>query len=131
MAQMLDAGVQPTARVLETMVLVSLGQFNYEDAFVYLESMKAHSMVPAWRTYAAVVRRCARVRDPRAQTALREMQALGYPVTDALRSFVALHGRSARYTPAAPRKADREAAEPTAVTQQPDGHAPGAPSFKI
>ncbi|PIA16076.1 hypothetical protein COEREDRAFT_32416, partial [Coemansia reversa NRRL 1564] len=85
LAQLLDDEALAAPReAYEQMVLVALLQPNYEDAFVYLEAMKAHSMLPSWRTYAALARRCARVRDPRAHVAVREMRTLGYVVTPAL-----------------------------------------------
>ncbi|KAJ2081740.1 Telomerase protein component 1 [Coemansia sp. RSA 988] len=102
LAQLLDDEALTAPReAYEQMVLVALLQPNYEDAFVYLEAMKAHSMLPSWRTYAALARRCARVRDPRAHVAVQEMRKLGYVVTPALLSFVDTHGRNARYMPQA------------------------------
>ncbi|KAJ2705551.1 hypothetical protein FB645_002340 [Coemansia sp. IMI 203386] len=89
--------LKPTKSIYEQMILISLSQFNYEDAFVYLEAMKAQAMIPSWKTYSTLVRRCARVRDPRARVALKEMEDLGYHVTEALKSFADSHGRSARY----------------------------------
>ncbi|KAJ2355122.1 hypothetical protein GGF43_002877 [Coemansia sp. RSA 2618] len=97
--QLIDQGLTPSLRVYEAMLHISLVQPNYEDAFVYLEAMKAHAMVPSWRTLAAVVRRCARVRDVRAQTAIKEMRRLGMVVTPTLASFAHYAGRSPRATP--------------------------------
>ncbi|KAJ1721349.1 hypothetical protein LPJ53_004128 [Coemansia erecta] len=95
---MLDAdGLEPSADVLEMMVRVSLGQFNYEDAFVYLDAIKAAGRAPQWATYAALARRCAVAGDPRAAVALREMRELGLPVTDALQAYVDARGRSPRH----------------------------------
>ncbi|KAJ2335566.1 hypothetical protein GGI00_001291, partial [Coemansia sp. RSA 2681] len=85
LALCIDAdGRAPTQGVYALMVAVALRQFNYEDAFVYLDAMKTAGFAPGWRTYAAVVRRCAAVRDPRAATALAEMRAAGHPVPPAL-----------------------------------------------
>ncbi|KAJ2162055.1 hypothetical protein GGF46_000930 [Coemansia sp. RSA 552] len=96
LARMLDVdGLTPSKEVLELMLHISLMQHNYEDAFVYLESMRNASMMPSWRTYASIVRRCARVNDPRAHTALREMKEHGHYVTHALREFVDASNRSA------------------------------------
>ncbi|KAI8320164.1 hypothetical protein GQ54DRAFT_240859, partial [Martensiomyces pterosporus] len=95
MTKLLDEDkLQPTKAVYELLIHISLNQFNYEDAFVYLESMKAHSMLPEWKTYSSIVRRCARVRDPRAKIALEEMRSLGYVVTPLLQSFVTTGGKS-------------------------------------
>ncbi|KAJ1853894.1 hypothetical protein GGH12_004481 [Coemansia sp. RSA 1822] len=94
--QLIDERLQPSQRIYEAMIHIALLQPNYEDAFVYLEAMKAHAMVPAWRTLAAIVRRCARVRDVRAQTALKEMRRLGLVVTPVLASFAQNAGRSPR-----------------------------------
>ncbi|KAJ1760920.1 hypothetical protein EV180_004990 [Coemansia sp. RSA 518] len=96
LAQLIDERLQPSQRIYEAMIHIALVQPNYEDAFVYLEAMKAHAMVPAWRTLAAIVRRCARVRDVRAQTALREMRRLGLVVTPVLASYAQNAGRSPR-----------------------------------
>ncbi|KAJ2062159.1 hypothetical protein GGI17_002619 [Coemansia sp. S146] len=90
----------PTKRVYELMIDVAVRQFNYEDAFVYLDAMKVHGFAPDWRTYSSIVRRCAAVRDPRASVALAEMHSAGLVVTPALADFVKTAGRSARHTPA-------------------------------
>ncbi|KAJ2712204.1 hypothetical protein H4R19_002878, partial [Coemansia spiralis] len=93
----------PSQDVYELMLHLSLAQHSYEDAFVYLETVKAEGMAPGWRTYAAIVRRCARVRDPRAQAAIREMRQLGYVVTPQLLRFVRSHSvRSAEPSPREP-----------------------------
>ncbi|KAJ2555901.1 hypothetical protein EV175_002162, partial [Coemansia sp. RSA 1933] len=85
LAMMLDVDkLEPTKDVYELMIRISLRQFNYEDAFVYLESMKAQRMVPKRATYLAIARRCANVRDPRAKVALEEMRQLGYAVPSTL-----------------------------------------------
>ncbi|KAJ2302447.1 hypothetical protein IWW54_006028 [Coemansia sp. RSA 2705] len=100
LARLLDVdALAPSQRVYDAMVRVTLVQPNYEDAFVYLEAMKAHGMVPPWRTMAAMVRRCARVRDVRAQTLLREMRKLGLVVTPALADYAQAFGRNARSEP--------------------------------
>ncbi|KAI9501327.1 hypothetical protein GGI25_004109 [Coemansia spiralis] len=93
-------GLEPTKEVYELMIHTVLNQINYEDAFVYLDTMKAQDMVPEWSTYAHIVRRCAKVRDPRAQTALGEMRSLGYVVTPALESYASTYGRNPRYAEA-------------------------------
>ncbi|KAJ1966505.1 hypothetical protein GGI12_000003 [Dipsacomyces acuminosporus] len=100
MTKLLDSDrLQPNKKVYELMIHVSLNQFNYEDAFVYLESMKAHHMLPDWKTYSKIVRRCARVRDPRAKIALEEMRSLGYVVTPLLQAFASTSGKSVRHAP--------------------------------
>ncbi|KAJ2682539.1 hypothetical protein GGH99_004699 [Coemansia sp. RSA 1285] len=99
LAMMLDVdGIGPTKEIYELMIHLSLRSFNYEDAFVYLESMRAQKLVPGWRAYAAIVKRCAHVRDPRAAVALDEMRRLGYAVTpslEALSSFGDYGGKAA------------------------------------
>ncbi|KAJ2441193.1 DNA-dependent ATPase mgs1, partial [Coemansia sp. RSA 2424] len=97
LALCIDAdGRAPTQGVYALMVAVALRQFNYEDAFVYLDAMKTAGFAPGWRTYAAVVRRCAAVRDPRAATALAEMRAAGHPVPPALADLVSKRQQRAR-----------------------------------
>ncbi|KAJ1958623.1 hypothetical protein EC988_000198 [Linderina pennispora] len=115
-ARLLDEDrLAPSQRAYEAMLGTCLTQYVYEDAFVYLESMKAHGMVPGWKTYSKIVRRCARVADPRAHTAMQEMRDLGYVVPRALASFVATGGRSARQAAARrkPSKSDKDSEPPS------------------
>ncbi|KAJ1834521.1 hypothetical protein LPJ73_007801, partial [Coemansia sp. RSA 2703] len=102
---MLDTDkLEPPADVHELMVRVCLGQFHYEDAFVYLDAVRALGRTPQWATLAALARRCAVARDPRAATALDEMRRLGLPVTQALQAYVEARGRSPRREPRARRR---------------------------
>ncbi|KAJ1904118.1 hypothetical protein LPJ81_002682 [Coemansia sp. IMI 209127] len=88
LSMMLDVDqLEPTKEIYELMIRISLKQFNYEDAFVYLDSMKAQKMAPEWPTYASIVRRCASVRDPRAKVALEEMRKLGYVIPASLERY--------------------------------------------
>ncbi|KAJ1811775.1 hypothetical protein LPJ75_003980 [Coemansia sp. RSA 2598] len=99
MADLLDVDkLRPTQQIYEKMILVSTSQFNYEDAFLYLQAMKAQGMVPSWKIYSTLVRRCAKVRDPRARVALKEMAEMGHTVTEALHRYVETGGRAARYS---------------------------------
>ncbi|KAJ2503965.1 hypothetical protein IWW47_002750 [Coemansia sp. RSA 2052] len=110
LALCIDAdGRAPTQGVYALMVAVALRQFNYEDAFVYLDAMKTAGFAPGWRTYAAVVRRCAAVRDPRAATALAEMRAAGHPVPPALADLVSKRQQRARE----PRAKDEDDDDPS------------------
>ncbi|KAJ2861528.1 hypothetical protein GGI22_002435 [Coemansia erecta] len=96
LGMMLDVDkFEPTKDIYELMIRISLKKFNYEDAFVYLDSMKAQKMAPDWLTYASIVRRCANVRDPRAKVALEEMRSLGYVITASLEHHVASRGTHA------------------------------------
>ncbi|KAJ2878471.1 hypothetical protein GGI21_004813, partial [Coemansia aciculifera] len=114
LALCIDAdGLAPTQQVYALMVDVALRQFNYEDAFVYLDAMKTHGFVPARRTYAAVVRRCAVVRDPRAAIALDEMRAQGYDVSPALEEYVKSGGRSARHIYEEKKESESESDSPS------------------
>ncbi|KAJ2491504.1 hypothetical protein IWW37_002279 [Coemansia sp. RSA 2050] len=90
--------LKPTKAIYELMIEVTLRQFNYEDAFVYLDAMKVHGFAPDWRIYSLIVKRCAVVRDPRASIALSEMRSAGHFVPPALSDFVKTAGRSARHT---------------------------------
>ncbi|KAJ1753082.1 hypothetical protein LPJ79_000722 [Coemansia sp. RSA 1821] len=95
LSQMLDKDrLQPNKRVYEAMIHVSLLQPNYEDAFVYLEAMKTQGIVPDWRTFASIARRCAKVHDGRASKVLDEMRKLKMAVTPALLSYVQSFGCS-------------------------------------
>ncbi|KAJ2846030.1 hypothetical protein IWW36_004539 [Coemansia brasiliensis] len=95
LSQMLDKDrLQPNKRVYESMIHVSLLQPNYEDAFVYLEAMKTQGIVPDWRTFASIARRCARMHDGRANKVIEEMRKLKMAVTPALLSYVQSFGDS-------------------------------------
>lgn len=93
LSQLIDGALAPSRQIYQQMIQICLNQFNYEDAFVYLEAMKAHQMVADWTTYSMLVRRCARVKDPRATVALDEMRSLGYPATESLMQFINSSGR--------------------------------------
>ncbi|KAJ1821540.1 hypothetical protein LPJ60_002553 [Coemansia sp. RSA 2675] len=97
-----EDNLKPTKVIYELMIEVTLKQFNYEDAFVYLDALKVNGFVPDWRTYSLIVKRCAFVRDPRASIALSEMRSAGHFVPPSLSDFVKTAGRSSRPTPNKP-----------------------------
>ncbi|KAI9591558.1 hypothetical protein BDF19DRAFT_389272 [Syncephalis fuscata] len=65
---------------------------SYEEAFQYLEEAKAAGFVPTESMYVMIVRKCARERDPRANIAMEEMAAFGYPVGKNLQRYVEAGG---------------------------------------
>ncbi len=66
------------------MIYLCLTQETYEDAFFYLEEMKAAGHVPPIRTYAKIIRRCIGANDPRYKMALEEMGEIGYSAPKSL-----------------------------------------------
>ncbi|KAJ2006057.1 hypothetical protein H4R26_001598 [Coemansia thaxteri] len=94
LAQCIDVDhLTPSKLIYALMIDISLRQFNYEDAFVYLDAMRALGYTPDWRTYSSIVRRCAAVRDPRAATAIEQMKADGHPITRSLSESVETYAR--------------------------------------
>lgn len=70
--------LKPDAVTYERMIMLCLTQPTYEDAFYFLEQMKAAGITPRASTYENLIRKCARVKDPRWKVALEEMESLGY-----------------------------------------------------
>ncbi|KZO98939.1 hypothetical protein CALVIDRAFT_544698 [Calocera viscosa TUFC12733] len=86
--QMKQAGLKPDSEGLERMIMLSLTQSPYEEAFYYLEEMKSKtSDVPA-RVYEAIIRKCVVSFDPRWKVAAEEMQQRGYTLSSKLLRFI-------------------------------------------
>ncbi|KZT57764.1 hypothetical protein CALCODRAFT_523891 [Calocera cornea HHB12733] len=86
---MTKAGIKPDPAGLERMLVLSLTQPTYEEAFYYLEELKTKmSEVPA-RVYEAIIRKCVVSFDPRWKIAAEEMQQLGYTLSSGLLRFIA------------------------------------------
>ncbi|KAG8734888.1 hypothetical protein FRC10_011331 [Ceratobasidium sp. 414] len=85
---MLLLGLKPSAQTYARLILLSLTEVEYENAFERLEEMKEKQMTPPLSVYEALVRRLVEEGDPRADLALEDMEHCGYRVTPALRDFL-------------------------------------------
>jgi pentatricopeptide repeat protein len=72
------AKVAPNVDTFSKMISLVCRQSNYEDAFVYLEEMKSHGVIPPRRCYIVLAKKLANERDPRFHIALEEMETYGY-----------------------------------------------------
>ncbi|KAJ3992641.1 hypothetical protein F5050DRAFT_1787455 [Lentinula boryana] len=77
---MKEAQIIFDSRTYELMIDLAITQETYEEAFQYLEEMKAAGFKPVASTYKALVNRCALEGDPRYTIALEEMEEMGYEV---------------------------------------------------
>jgi len=82
--QMKAANLTPNDDTFERMVYLCLTQEKYEDAFFYLEEMKAAGHVPPLRIYAKLIRRCIKANDSRYKMAFEEMGEIGYSAPKSL-----------------------------------------------
>lgn len=78
LADMKKAGVKPNGETYEKIIQLCLTQDVYEDAFFYLEEMKAADFVPTQTVYEALVMKCRSMGDTRMDIALEEMLECGY-----------------------------------------------------
>ena len=58
--------------------MLCLTQSTYEDAFYYLEKMKADDIKPPHTVYQALLRKCITAEDKRWMAVREEMESLGY-----------------------------------------------------
>lgn len=86
-----QAGIRPNALTYERIILLCLTQPTYEDAFFYLEEMKAQKFLPPLRVYEAIIRTCVVAGDSRYALALTELGQCGYTLSQDLRRYVATH----------------------------------------
>ena len=91
-----ELGIRPDATTYERIILLCLTQVTYEDAFFYLEEMKAQKFVPPREVYIAIVRSCVAAGDSRYALALDEMRQCGYTVPNSLHKFIASEGRESQ-----------------------------------
>lgn len=78
LADMKEIKIQPNEETYEKMIRLCLTQEVYEDAFFYLEEMKAAEFVPPRTVYEALVLKCRSMGDTRLDIALAEMRECGY-----------------------------------------------------
>ncbi|OJA18630.1 hypothetical protein AZE42_01776 [Rhizopogon vesiculosus] len=91
-----ELGIKPDATTYERIILLCLTQDTYEDAFFYLEEMKAQKFTPPRGVYSAIVRTCIAAGDSRYTLALDEMKQCGYPVSSNLQQFIDSGGQEPR-----------------------------------
>ncbi|OLY85112.1 Protein Rf1, mitochondrial [Smittium mucronatum] len=72
--------IKPNQEAYESMILVSLTQSKYENAFVYLEAMKANGFIPSRHVYSSLVKKCEIHGDHRQEAVINEMKLFGYPI---------------------------------------------------
>ncbi|OMJ17431.1 Pentatricopeptide repeat-containing protein [Smittium culicis] len=73
--------IKPNKEAYEFMILISLTQSKYENAFVYLEAMKANGFIPSKHVYSSIVKKCEKHGDSRYAAVIEEMKLFGYPIT--------------------------------------------------
>jgi putative ATPase len=77
--------IKPNQDTYENFIYLCLTQSNYEDAFFYLEEMKAAGFKPSASVYIALMDKCFESTDLRYQIALEEMEECGYTVPERYR----------------------------------------------
>lgn len=82
------AYVQPDAQTYERLIILALSGKTYEDAFVYLEEMKAANFYPPLSVYESIIARCVDDGDLRYKIALEEMTEFGYEITERLKRYI-------------------------------------------
>ncbi|THU95367.1 hypothetical protein K435DRAFT_779042 [Dendrothele bispora CBS 962.96] len=78
---MKQAGVSRDKKIYELMVELCLSQDTYEDAFVFLEEMKAENFVPSADVYKTLIRKCLYSGDNRYHIAIEEMKEAGHKIS--------------------------------------------------
>ncbi|KAL1413108.1 hypothetical protein Q8F55_000857 [Vanrija albida] len=76
------AELEPDQATYEGMVAVCVTQPDYEDAFHYLEKMKAEGFVPSREVYSKIGLKCAQEQDGRWKLVSEEMGQIGYKARD-------------------------------------------------
>jgi len=87
LAEMKTAGVKPDLQTYENLICLCLTQPTYEDAFFYLEEMKA-THLPTPRIYETLIKACVAAGDVRYKLALEEMEDCGYQVSRDLQPLI-------------------------------------------
>ena len=84
-----DFGIKPDAGTYERLIVLCLTQPTYEDAFFYLEEMKAAGFKPTYKVYDSLIRRTAKALDKRWELAMEEMMQMEYGFSDDLKAYIA------------------------------------------
>jgi pentatricopeptide repeat protein len=80
LADMKEAKIKPNRETYQKFISLCLTQDTYEDAFFYLEEMKAaHHVVPS-SVYISIIRKCLSAGDTRYTVAAEEMRHTGYSI---------------------------------------------------
>ena len=79
---MLDQKVECNGETHERLILLTLLEDNYEDAFLHLEQMENERFVPSALALMAIAKKCAGKADTRWTTCVRKMESLGYPIPE-------------------------------------------------
>ena len=79
---MLKRGVERNAETYERLILLTLLEDDYEDAFMYLEQMQKEKFVPSALMLMAMARKCAGKADTRWKTCVWQMERLDYPIPE-------------------------------------------------
>ncbi|KAH9993234.1 hypothetical protein BJV77DRAFT_1060265 [Russula vinacea] len=64
------------------------GRETYEDAFFYLEEMKAENLYPPLSVYEAIIQRCVLEKDARYSVAMQELEEFGYTLSPELERVI-------------------------------------------
>lgn len=75
-----EANLKPNQNTYEKMIYLCLAQETYEDAFFYLEEMKAAGHSPPWKVYKALAEKCRLNNDTRFDIIIEEMKEFGYDI---------------------------------------------------
>ncbi|KAL0570510.1 hypothetical protein V5O48_011456 [Marasmius crinis-equi] len=96
MTDMKNASIAPNRRTYELLIDLALTQESYEDAFYFLEEMKAAEITPPESSYKAIIKRCATSGDERYTVALAEMAEMQHEVSRGFQREMDMAFRTAR-----------------------------------
>jgi pentatricopeptide repeat protein len=85
LADMTKLFVKPNRETYEKIIRLCLTQDVYEDAFFYLEEMKAAGFIPTRTVYETLVLKCRSMGDSRMDIAVEEMLECGYSMPKVVR----------------------------------------------
>lgn len=80
--KMLDQSIERNAETYERLIILTLLEEDYEDAFLYLEQMQAEKFVPSALVLMTMARKCAGKADVRWKTCVLKMEKLEYPIPE-------------------------------------------------
>ncbi|EDR11808.1 uncharacterized protein LACBIDRAFT_293043 [Laccaria bicolor S238N-H82] len=75
-----EANLKPNQNTYEKIIYLCLAPETYEDAFFYLEEMKAAGHLPPWKVYKALAEKCRLNNDARFDIIIEEMKEFGYDI---------------------------------------------------
>ena len=88
LSEITRANLSPDATTYGHMIDLCLIPTDYEDAFFYLEQMKAQGFKPSLETYRGLLEKCTRSNDGRWRVVLEEMESVGYPTDTITRRII-------------------------------------------